>query len=214
MTTLPPLAELRASARVVSIPLRVRFRGVTHREALLLQGPAGWGELSPFLEYAAPEASRWLAANGLLGDAVRHAIAGGDDEHAADLVELALADLRRRRQDRILRDWLGALPDDVVRRRPLLALFMGWSRLSEGDFDGVEAWLDAAEAGLDTAPPSTIGRPQTSVIAATLPCSPRQASMTSSHRSSCPSGFASAVSAVKSAVACSSVASPPSIAGW
>ena len=49
-----------------------------------------------------------------------------------------------------------ALPDDVVRRRPLLATYMGWSRLSEGDFDGVEAWLDAAEAGLDTTPPSTI----------------------------------------------------------
>jgi LuxR family maltose regulon positive regulatory protein len=101
-------------------------------------------------------ASRWLAENGLLADAVRHAIASGDDEHAADLVELSEADLRRRRQDRTLRDWLVALPDDVVRRRPLLATFVGWSRLSEGDFDGVEAWLDAAEAGLDTAPPPTI----------------------------------------------------------
>ena len=97
-------------------------------------------------------ASRWLAENGLPGDAVRHAIASGDPEHAADLVELTLADMRQRRQDRTLRDWLVALPDDVVRRRPLLAMFMGWSRLSEGDFDGVEAWLDAAEAGLDTAP--------------------------------------------------------------
>ena len=67
-----------------------------------------------------------------------------------------MADLRRRRQDRTLRDWLVALPDDVVRRRPLLATFVGWSRLSEGDLDGVEAWLDAAEAGLDTTPPSTI----------------------------------------------------------
>ena len=101
-------------------------------------------------------ASRWLAENGLLGDAVRHAIASGDHEHTADLVELSLADLRRRRQNRTLRDWLAALPDDVVRRRPLLALHRGWSRLSEGDFDGVEAWLDAAEAGLDTTPPSTI----------------------------------------------------------
>ena len=91
-------------------------------------------------------------------DAVRHAIASGDHEHAADLVELSLADMRRRRQDRILRDWLVALPDDVVRRRPLLAMFMGWSRLSEGDFDGVEAWLDAAEAGLDTAPRLTVPR--------------------------------------------------------
>src|SRR3712207_2182303 len=49
-----------------------------------------------------------------------------------------------------------ALPGDVVRRRPLLATYVGWSRLSEGDVDGVQAWLDAAEAGLATTPPSTI----------------------------------------------------------
>src|ERR671914_2208246 len=104
-------------------------------------------------------ASRWLAENGLLDDAVRHAIASGDHEHTADLVELTLADLRRRRQDRTIRDCLVALPDDVVRRRPLLAISLAWSRLSEGDFDGVEAWLDAAEAGLDTTPPSTIPTP-------------------------------------------------------
>ncbi|MBV8710183.1 MAG: AAA family ATPase, partial [Solirubrobacterales bacterium] len=101
-------------------------------------------------------ASRWLAEHGLLGDAVRHAIASGDHERAAGLVELTVADLRRRRQDRTLREWLVALPDDVVRRRPLLAMFMGWSRLSGGDFDGVEAWLDAAEAGLDATPPLAI----------------------------------------------------------
>ena len=84
-------------------------------------------------------ASRWLAENTLLADAVRHAIASGDHEQTADLIELTLADLRRRRQDHTLRDWLVALPDDVVRRRPLLATYVGWSRLSEGDFDGVEA---------------------------------------------------------------------------
>ena len=94
-------------------------------------------------------ASRWLAENGLLADAVPHAIASGDHERTADLVELTVADLRRRRQNRTLRDWLAALPDEVVRRRPLLASYRGWSRLAEGDFDGVEAWLDAAEAGLD-----------------------------------------------------------------
>ncbi|MBV8220629.1 MAG: hypothetical protein JO325_19350, partial [Solirubrobacterales bacterium] len=87
---------------------------------------------------------------------VRHAIASGDHEHAAELVELSLADLRQRRQDRTAREWLAALPDDVIRERPLLAVFMGWSRLSEGDFDGVDAWLDAAEAGLSTTPRLTI----------------------------------------------------------
>ncbi len=101
-------------------------------------------------------ASRWLAENGLLVDAVRHAIASGDHEHTADLMELTVADLRRRRQDRTFFDWLPALPDDVVRRRPLLATYVGASRLSEGDFDGVEAWLDAAEAGLSTTQLSTI----------------------------------------------------------
>ncbi|WP_432547329.1 o-succinylbenzoate synthase [Kineococcus sp. SYSU DK004] len=59
---LPPLADLLDAARVVRLPLRRRFRGVTEREALLLRGPAGWGEFSPFLEYAPAEAARWLAA--------------------------------------------------------------------------------------------------------------------------------------------------------
>lgn len=47
---------------VVSIPLHVPFRGIRHREALLLEGPAGWGEFAPFLEYDDLESSRWLAA--------------------------------------------------------------------------------------------------------------------------------------------------------
>lgn len=59
---LPDLAELEAGAAVVRLPMRVRFRGVTEREALLVRGPAGWGEFSPFLEYGDAEASRWLAS--------------------------------------------------------------------------------------------------------------------------------------------------------
>ena len=60
--TQPPLEDLLASLRVVSIPMRVRFRGVTEREVALIEGPAGWGEFGPFLEYAPAEASRWLAS--------------------------------------------------------------------------------------------------------------------------------------------------------
>lgn len=58
----PDAAALVASLHVVAIPMRVRFRGVTTREVALLEGPAGWGEFGPFPEYAAAEASRWLAA--------------------------------------------------------------------------------------------------------------------------------------------------------
>ncbi len=39
-----------------------RFRGITTRQAALFEGPAGWGEFSPFVEYADAEAASWLAA--------------------------------------------------------------------------------------------------------------------------------------------------------
>lgn len=51
-----------SEVHVVSVPMAVQFRGVTTREALLLRGPAGWGEFSPFLEYDDAESARWLAA--------------------------------------------------------------------------------------------------------------------------------------------------------
>ena len=59
---LPPLGEVLAGVRVVRIPLRVPFRGVTEREVALLPGPLGWGEFGPFLEYGPRESSRWLAS--------------------------------------------------------------------------------------------------------------------------------------------------------
>jgi O-succinylbenzoate synthase len=58
----PDADELLAHAHVVRLPLVTRFRGVTEREALLLRGPSGWAEFSPFVEYDDVEASAWLAA--------------------------------------------------------------------------------------------------------------------------------------------------------
>lgn len=62
MTVLPPVDDLLRSARVVALPMRTRFRGITTREAMIFQGPAGWGEFSPFVEYDDVESSSWLAA--------------------------------------------------------------------------------------------------------------------------------------------------------
>ena len=59
---LPDLADLTADAHVVALPMRVRFRGITTREALVLRGPAGWTEFSPFVEYDDAEAAAWLRA--------------------------------------------------------------------------------------------------------------------------------------------------------
>ncbi len=62
MTPLPSAADLLASAHVVALPMRVRFRGVDVREAVVFEGPCGWGEFAPFPEYPDDEAARWLAA--------------------------------------------------------------------------------------------------------------------------------------------------------
>lgn len=45
-----------------AIPMTTRFRGITVREGMLLEGPAGWGEFCPFTEYDDAEAAPWLAA--------------------------------------------------------------------------------------------------------------------------------------------------------
>ena len=59
---IPSVAELLGGLRVVSIPMRVRFRGVMVREVAVVRGSLGWGEFAPFPEYDDGEASRWLAA--------------------------------------------------------------------------------------------------------------------------------------------------------
>ena len=58
----PALAEVLDSLSVVQIPMRVMFRAVMVREVVLIRGPLGWGEFSPFPEYDDRESSRWLAA--------------------------------------------------------------------------------------------------------------------------------------------------------
>ena len=59
---LPPLEDIRDTARVVALPMHTRFRGVDVREALLFEGSQGWAEFSPFTEYGDDEAATWLAA--------------------------------------------------------------------------------------------------------------------------------------------------------
>jgi O-succinylbenzoate synthase len=48
--------------QVVSIPVKANFRGIKNREIALFEGPAGWSEFSPFVEYSNKESSTWLKA--------------------------------------------------------------------------------------------------------------------------------------------------------
>ena len=49
--------------RVLSIPLRNKFRGITTRELAIFRGEHGWSEFGPFLEYDDEEASTWMRAS-------------------------------------------------------------------------------------------------------------------------------------------------------
>lgn len=62
LSPLPELADLLTHTRVVTLPMVTKFRGITVREAVLLQGPEGWTEFSPFVEYDDAEAANWLRA--------------------------------------------------------------------------------------------------------------------------------------------------------
>ena len=102
-------------------------------------------ELVPVLHQ---RASRWYEGQDLTQEAVQHALAGRDFDRAAHLMEAAVPAVRRNRQDAMLSGWLTALPDDAIRRSPVLSVFYGSMLMASGDVDGVGARLDDAEHAL------------------------------------------------------------------
>ena len=93
-------------------------------------------------------ASAWYERNGEPAEAIQHALAAGDFEKAAELVELAIPAMRRTRQEVAVRGWLRVLPEEVVRVRPVLTVAFAGADLTVGELDGVEARLLDAERWL------------------------------------------------------------------
>ncbi|CAN2174675.1 MenC O-succinylbenzoate synthase [Candidatus Nanopelagicaceae bacterium] len=54
--------QLLDTLRVIALPTKTNFRGITVREVALFKGEYGWAEFSPFLEYDDAEAAHWLAS--------------------------------------------------------------------------------------------------------------------------------------------------------
>jgi len=94
-------------------------------------------------------ASAWYEQNGLRSDAIHHALAARDFACAADLIELAFSTMNRERQSATLLGWLKALPDEVVRVRPVLCYGYAFSSMACGENEGVEPRLQDAERWLN-----------------------------------------------------------------
>jgi LuxR family maltose regulon positive regulatory protein len=97
-------------------------------------------------------ASQWYERHDLGEDAVRHALAARNVDRAAYLMESAVPTIRRNRQEAMLLGWLKALPDDAVRRSPVLSVFYGYMLMTSGDLAAVEPRLDDAERALAAVP--------------------------------------------------------------
>lgn len=93
-------------------------------------------------------AGAWYEANGFRPDAIEHAMAGEDFEHAAELVERAAPQMRQTRQERTLRRWLEAIPAELFTSRPVLSLALVGARMGMGDPTDVEQVLTGVEQTL------------------------------------------------------------------
>ncbi|KQY44555.1 LuxR C-terminal-related transcriptional regulator [Cellulomonas sp. Root137] len=114
-------------------------------------------------------ASLWYEANGSADEAVRHALAARDIDRAVHLMELAVPDIRRHRREALLLGWLRVLPDEAVRRSPLLSVFFAYMLMISGDLDAVGERLDDADRALARAPGGPAPSPAEAEELRTLP---------------------------------------------
>lgn len=96
-------------------------------------------------------ASVWYEQNDFRTDAIRHALAAGAFERAADLIEME----RSAKSGDYFRSatWLGwvqALPDELVRSRPRLSHGYAWELLFLGELGAAEERLDDTERALES----------------------------------------------------------------
>jgi LuxR family maltose regulon positive regulatory protein len=111
-------------------------------------------------------ACAWYEEHGDRSEAIRHAMAGGDLARAAALVELAIPATFQKDQAAAVRRWLEALPDELLRVRPVLSVAYAATLLEGGRVEGVDARLRDAERWLDTTAdrPEESGAPATAMV--------------------------------------------------
>jgi LuxR family maltose regulon positive regulatory protein len=96
-------------------------------------------------------ASAWHERAGDTAAAIEHALAAGDADRAAGLVEAAIPATTKERREAQLRRWLEALPEKVFSSRPVLANGYVGALMSTGETRGVEPRLRIAERWADAA---------------------------------------------------------------
>jgi LuxR family maltose regulon positive regulatory protein len=91
-------------------------------------------------------AASWHRAQGLVSEAIHHALAGGDVAEASDLAALHWNDFLNQGRLETVAGWLDAFPDEVILADARLCIARAGRGVALGRRDEVEEWLDRAEA--------------------------------------------------------------------
>jgi LuxR family maltose regulon positive regulatory protein len=115
-------------------------------------------------------ASAWCEREGFIVEAVHYALASSDFGYAADLIARHVLTLFYRSEVNLIHSWLKALPEELLRTRPLLcAVYANAVMLTSASPDSMELtdqWLRYAEDGLATMPvKSVLGKPNRDAVA-------------------------------------------------
>ncbi len=132
------------------------------------------GVLRSRLQHAQPKlvpelhrrASAWYEQHEMLAEAVQHALAASDFEHAADLIEQSYHAIAVRGQVRTVLGWLNMLPDQLVRTRPLLYIYQADMLMHTKQLEAAEARLQDAERSLKADMPRNQRRTILGLVAA------------------------------------------------
>jgi LuxR family transcriptional regulator, maltose regulon positive regulatory protein len=98
-------------------------------------------------------AATWFETEGLIDEAVRHLLAGGDIARGADLISVNWADEFNGGGLSTVSGWLDLLPEETVLQDPRLSVARAWIALSVGQLDDAAEWIEAVEtrSAADTA---------------------------------------------------------------
>jgi LuxR family maltose regulon positive regulatory protein len=94
-------------------------------------------------------ASEWYEQNDLPSDAIHHALAAQDFERAATLLERVWLAMDLSYQSAAWLSWVKALPDELIRARPVVSAGYGWALLNGGELEASETRLRDAERWLE-----------------------------------------------------------------
>jgi LuxR family maltose regulon positive regulatory protein len=98
------------------------------------------------------QASAWFGGNDMLDEAIAHALAGGEPQSAASLIESAAQRLVMRGNSATLQTLLEKLPTGVIDARPGLLIAQTWALVLDGRLDEAEAILNALPGSEDLEP--------------------------------------------------------------